>query len=114
MDVLRFDAAMKAGDEASLQSAVALSIGRLLEGCYEAWVIPERVSREQACLTALERRSRRPLPSGLGAPSDDHRVALASPEPFTPESWLYLVDSMDCKENPYHPKLAPKLRLLDA
>ena len=31
-----------------------------------------------ACLTALERRARRPLPSGLGAPSDDHRVVVAS------------------------------------
>jgi RNA polymerase sigma-70 factor (ECF subfamily) len=30
-----------------------------------------------ACLTALETRARRPLPSGLGAPSDDHRVAVA-------------------------------------
>lgn len=39
-----------------------------------------------ACLTALETRSRRPLPSGLGAPSDDHRVALASGEPSVP--WL--------------------------
>ncbi len=39
-----------------------------------------------ACLTALGTRSRRPLPSGLGAPSDDHRVALASPEPSV--AWL--------------------------
>jgi RNA polymerase sigma-70 factor (TIGR02960 family) len=39
-----------------------------------------------ACLTALETRSRRPLPSGLGAPSDDHRVALASSEPAV--AWL--------------------------
>ncbi|MFC0111745.1 sigma-70 family RNA polymerase sigma factor [Kibdelosporangium aridum] len=39
-----------------------------------------------ACLTALERRSRRPLPSGLGAPSDDHRVAVAPGEPTVP--WL--------------------------
>jgi len=30
------------------------------------------------------------------------------------ESWLYLVDSMEYKANPFHPKLAPKLRLLDA
>src|SRR6185369_2554872 len=30
----------------------------------------------RACLTALERAARRPLPSGLGAPADDHRVAL--------------------------------------
>jgi RNA polymerase sigma-70 factor (TIGR02960 family) len=39
-----------------------------------------------ACLTALETRSRRPLPSGLGAPSDDHRVAVASGEQSVP--WL--------------------------
>jgi RNA polymerase sigma-70 factor (TIGR02960 family) len=39
-----------------------------------------------ACLTALETRSRRPLPSGLGAPSDDHRVAVASGEPSV--AWL--------------------------
>ncbi|MGC5009660.1 sigma-70 family RNA polymerase sigma factor [Streptosporangium sp. DT93] len=39
-----------------------------------------------ACLTALETRSRRPLPSGLGAPSDDHRVAVAPGEPSV--GWL--------------------------
>src|SRR5436305_4405156 len=34
-----------------------------------------------ACLRALERRGRRPLPSGLGAPSEDPRVPLvAAPE----------------------------------
>jgi RNA polymerase sigma-70 factor (ECF subfamily) len=40
----------------------------------------------RACLTALETRSRRPLPSGIGAPSDDHRVALAAGEPSV--AWL--------------------------
>jgi RNA polymerase sigma-70 factor, ECF subfamily len=39
-----------------------------------------------ACLTALETRARRPLPSGLGAPSDDHRVAVAPREPSV--DWL--------------------------
>lgn len=39
-----------------------------------------------ACLTALETRSRRPLPSGLGAPADDHRVAVAPAEPLS--AWL--------------------------
>jgi RNA polymerase sigma-70 factor (ECF subfamily) len=38
------------------------------------------------CLTAVETRSRRPLPSGLGTPSDDHRVALAPREPLV--AWL--------------------------
>ncbi|MFE7170749.1 RNA polymerase subunit sigma-70 [Streptomyces sp. NPDC057616] len=39
-----------------------------------------------ACLTALETRGRRPLPSGLGAPSEDHRVAMADREPGV--AWL--------------------------
>ncbi|MFI5610942.1 RNA polymerase subunit sigma-70 [Amycolatopsis sp. NPDC051903] len=39
-----------------------------------------------ACLTALETRARRPLPSGLGAPADDHRVAVAPREPAV--AWL--------------------------
>jgi RNA polymerase sigma-70 factor (ECF subfamily) len=39
-----------------------------------------------ACLTALRTRSRRPLPSGLGAPSDDHRVAMAASESSV--AWL--------------------------
>ena len=39
-----------------------------------------------ACLTALETRARRPLPSGLGAPADDHRVAVAAADPAVP--WL--------------------------
>jgi RNA polymerase sigma-70 factor (TIGR02960 family) len=30
----------------------------------------------RACLRALENTARRPLPSGLGAPSDDHRVHM--------------------------------------
>src|SRR5262245_23486715 len=36
VDVVQFDAAMKAGDEGSLQRAIALYTGPLLEGCYEA------------------------------------------------------------------------------
>lgn len=40
----------------------------------------------RACLTALETRSRRPLPSGLGAPADDHQVAVAPREPSV--AWL--------------------------
>jgi RNA polymerase sigma-70 factor (ECF subfamily) len=39
-----------------------------------------------ACLTALQTRARRPLPSGLGAPADDHRPGSASPEQAV--NWL--------------------------
>jgi RNA polymerase sigma-70 factor (TIGR02960 family) len=40
----------------------------------------------RTCLTALEARARRPLPSGLGAPSEDHRIAVAERDPSVP--WL--------------------------
>ncbi|MCD2194918.1 RNA polymerase subunit sigma-70 [Actinomycetospora endophytica] len=40
----------------------------------------------RAALTALETRSRRPLPSGAGPPSEDHRIAVAPREPSV--SWL--------------------------
>lgn len=39
-----------------------------------------------ACLTAIETRGRRPLPSDLSAPSDDHRVAVADGDESVP--WL--------------------------
>ncbi|MGW4526812.1 RNA polymerase subunit sigma-70 [Amycolatopsis sp. NPDC004378] len=46
-----------------------------------------------ACLTALETRARRPLPSGLGAPADDHRVAVAAADPTVP--WLQPAPDFD-------------------
>ncbi|MDH6243318.1 sigma-70 family RNA polymerase sigma factor [Mycobacterium sp. OTB74] len=43
----------------------------------------------RTCLTAAENRARRPLPSGLGPPAEDHRVALGSPiERDTEIPWL--------------------------
>src|SRR5262249_33158440 len=40
VDVVAFDAAIAAGDERSLEAAVALYRGPLLEGCLEEWVLP--------------------------------------------------------------------------
>src|SRR5262249_45104074 len=53
-DVLAFDAAVADGGAEALARAVGLYRGPLLEGCPEAWVLPERVAREQAYLQALE------------------------------------------------------------
>jgi predicted ATPase/DNA-binding SARP family transcriptional activator len=71
VDVVGFDAAIAAGDEPSLQAAVALYRGPLLEGCVEEWVLPERASREEACLQTLEtladrRAARGDLAAALG------------------------------------------------
>ena len=54
VDLLRFDAAVAAGDEPSLVKVVSLYRGPLLEGWMEEWVFQERQSREQAYLCALE------------------------------------------------------------
>src|SRR5438874_3640086 len=54
VDTLRFDVALKAGDEDSLRGAGEAHAGPLLEGCLEEWVLPERENRAQACLVALE------------------------------------------------------------
>jgi non-specific serine/threonine protein kinase len=53
-DVLTFDTLMVRGDAASLEQAVALYRGPLLEGCLEEWVVPEREAREQSYLSAQE------------------------------------------------------------
>jgi non-specific serine/threonine protein kinase len=54
-DVLIFDEAIARGDPASLERAVALRRGPLLQGCHEDWVLPERLVREEVYLEALEK-----------------------------------------------------------
>ncbi len=55
VDVLAFDAAIARGDSPSLEEAVSLYRGPLLEGCTLEWVLTERQQREMAYLAALER-----------------------------------------------------------
>jgi predicted ATPase/DNA-binding SARP family transcriptional activator len=54
VDVVTFDAAVTRGDEASLESAVELYRGPLLQECHQEWVSQERGPREEAYLKALE------------------------------------------------------------
>ncbi|MCW3100948.1 MAG: transcriptional activator domain protein [Chthonomonadaceae bacterium] len=63
-DILAFDAALRRGDRPSLESAVALYRGALLEGCTEEWVFPERQVREEAYLEALEKLAALALEGG--------------------------------------------------
>jgi DNA-binding SARP family transcriptional activator len=55
VDVLAFDAALARADPDSLEAAVTLYRGPLLEGCAEEWAFQERQAREQALLAALEK-----------------------------------------------------------
>jgi non-specific serine/threonine protein kinase len=52
IDSREFDLAIARGDSTSLERAVALYRGPLLEGCPEEWVLPERNIREQAFIQA--------------------------------------------------------------
>ena len=54
IDLLVFDAALARGDPPSLEAAVALYQGPLLEGWMAEWVFQERQVREQGFLRALE------------------------------------------------------------
>jgi DNA-binding SARP family transcriptional activator len=76
-DVLTFDRAIARGDAASLQQAISLYRGPLLEGCAEEWVLPERERREQAYLGALERLAAHAVSAGdLGAAERHLRLAV--------------------------------------
>jgi predicted ATPase/DNA-binding SARP family transcriptional activator len=55
IDVRAFDAAIRRGDSVSLETAVNLYRGDLLEGCDEPWAAPEREARREAYLAALQR-----------------------------------------------------------
>jgi predicted ATPase/DNA-binding SARP family transcriptional activator len=53
-DVVRFDAHLASKEPVGLEEAVALYRGPLLPDCTEAWITPERITREEAMLDALE------------------------------------------------------------
>lgn len=55
VDFVKFDAAIVRGDDASLQVAIGLYTGPLLEGCTETWAVNEQRLREQRWLLALEK-----------------------------------------------------------
>jgi DNA-binding SARP family transcriptional activator len=54
IDVPAFDQAIARGDTASLEQAISLYPGPLLEGWGDEWIFPGRAAREQAWLEALE------------------------------------------------------------
>lgn len=61
IDTIEFEALIETGDAASVESAVNLYRGALLEGCAEEWVLEERRRFEEAYIVALERLASEPL-----------------------------------------------------
>ena len=64
VDLLAFDAAIAVKSPASLEQAVSLYRGPLLEGCSEEWVFQDRAVREQNCLQALQELAAAALTAG--------------------------------------------------
>src|SRR5262249_26946666 len=78
VDLLAFDQAIARGDVASLEQAISLYRGPLLEGCVEEWVFQERLAREQAYLGALERLAAQAIERGEPAGAERAlRLAVA-------------------------------------
>jgi DNA-binding SARP family transcriptional activator len=81
-DVVAFDAAIARGDLPSIEQAVELYRGPLLEGCEEEWAFQERQSREQAYLTALETLAARALAEGEPGTAERHLGRAVAVDPL--------------------------------
>jgi non-specific serine/threonine protein kinase len=81
VDVVAFDAAIARNDHASLEEAVALYRGPLLEECVEEWAFPERQFREHAYLDARKELADIALAEGNPAVAAGHlrRALLLDP-----------------------------------
>jgi DNA-binding SARP family transcriptional activator len=81
VDVVEFDRAIARGDLPSLERAVALYRGPLLQGCGEEWAFQERQLREQSYLQALETLADHALAAGdlAGAERSLRHVVAVEP-----------------------------------
>lgn len=93
VDVIAFDAAMKRGDRNSLEEAIALYRGPLLEGCTEEWALQERAVREQSYLQALETLASRALESQEVPRAISHLQRLLAVDPFRENAVRLLMQS---------------------
>lgn len=82
VDLIAFDQAIARGDPASLEAAVALYWGPLLEGCAEEWVLEPRQAREQAYLQALEALATEALAEGRTAAAERYLRQAVTVEPL--------------------------------
>jgi predicted ATPase/DNA-binding SARP family transcriptional activator len=94
VDVLAFDAAIAAGDETSLEHAVALYRGPLLEGCAEEWVFSERRTCEESYLCALERLADMALSRGEGSAAVTYLRAAIQTDPFRERAQRALIQAL--------------------
>jgi len=82
IDLCEFDTSVARGDTGSLERAIEMYRGPLLEGCSEEWVIPERDIREQSYLRALETLGERASERGDPKEAVRHLRRAISIDPF--------------------------------
>jgi len=82
VDVGEFDAAISAGESVTLERAVTLYTGPLLEGCAEEWVEQDRGAREQDFLQALQTLAGVALASGDVETAADYYRRAVSLDPW--------------------------------
>jgi len=100
VDVRRFDVAIEAGDERSLQEAVALYAGPLLEGCYEEWAAAESGNRARQCLSALEKLADMAMARGGDAEAIDLLRRAESMDPLRDSIARRLMTSLERSGDP--------------
>jgi DNA-binding SARP family transcriptional activator len=94
VDVAAFDAAITRGDPASLEAAIALYRGPLLEGCVEEWVVPERERREQEYLAALESLAEQALAHGEPGSAEQYLRRAVVVDPLRESAQRALMHSL--------------------
>ena len=99
VDVAAFDAALRRGDTASLELAVALHHRPLLEGCLEEWAVPERLARETSYLQARETLAARAAARGDHAEASRHLTLVLAADPFREPSLRRLMQALADSED---------------
>lgn len=94
LDVATFDDAVTRGDEASLEAAVDLYLGPLLEGWAEEWILQERECREQAILGALESLAAQRMERGEPVPAAGFLRRIVATDPLRETSQRSLMQAL--------------------
>src|SRR5262249_40273390 len=82
VDLIQFDAAIARGDRDSLERAIGLYRGRLVEGCDEDWILEEQLQRAQAYYGALASVAALALADGDLKQAESYAARAVAVEPL--------------------------------
>jgi predicted ATPase/class 3 adenylate cyclase/DNA-binding SARP family transcriptional activator len=94
VDICAFNAALARGDATSLEQAVALYRGPLLEDCAEEWAFEERQQYAQAYLTARETLAAQALAAGDPAAAERHLRRAVAADPLRESAQRALMQAL--------------------